>query len=585
MTEISTSNINRLWCDLVVEELIRSGVTLFCLAPGSRSTPLVTAVAANDRAEHVMHFDERGTAFYALGYARATRRPAVWITTSGTAVANGLPAVVEASADGVPMLLLTADRPPELRDTGANQTIDQVKIFGDYPRWAFDLPVPSTEIDPRMVLTTVDQAVYRARRAPGGPVHLNAMFREPLAPEDDGRSYSEYIRPLEDWSKGSRPHTAYGHPEALPDDAEIQNLWSALTNQRRGLVVAGRLDSGAQADSVRWLAERLGWPLLPDASSQLRLSPASPNSVPHYDLMLSSEEFAEKHRPEAVLVFGSRPTSKRLAQFLAKAQPEPLVVVRENPSRLDPHHRVTHHFEADVIKFCERLAVTDGAAVEASDWLKSWTSASARAEGAMVNALPEALSEPVCARLITSLAPEDSGIVAGSSMPIRDIDLFGAASGNAPRVTANRGASGIDGSVATAAGFAHGLRRPVTLLTGDLALLHDLNSLALLRNGAAPVIVVVVNNHGGGIFSFLPIARHEDVFEPYFGTPHELSFKAAAEMFGLAYRHVSTQGDLTEAYSNAIRGERSAILEVTTDREENVKLHRRLERAVAEAVG
>ena len=180
-----TPRANRLWASLIVEELIRCGVDFFCVAPGSRSTPLVAALAANDRARSLVHFDERGTAFAALGYARATGRPAAWITTSGTAVANGLPAVVEASTDGVPMILLTADRPPELRQTGANQTIDQPDIFGDYVRWRFDLPAPDLAIDPAMVLTTVDQAAYRARRSPHGPVHLNLMFREPFLPEGE----------------------------------------------------------------------------------------------------------------------------------------------------------------------------------------------------------------------------------------------------------------------------------------------------------------------------------------------------------------------------------------------------------------
>ena len=178
-----TPRANRLWAYLIVEELLRCGIDFFCVAPGSRSTPLVAALAANEKARSLIHFDERGTAFAALGYARATGRPAAWITTSGTAVANGLPAVVEAATDGVPMVLLTADRPPELRQTGANQTIDQPDIFGDYVRWRFDLPAPDPGIDPAMVLTTIDQAAYRASRTPQGPVHLNLMFREPLLPE------------------------------------------------------------------------------------------------------------------------------------------------------------------------------------------------------------------------------------------------------------------------------------------------------------------------------------------------------------------------------------------------------------------
>src|SRR5215218_10321464 len=205
LTRGDTPRANRLWATLIVEELVRSGVDFFCVAPGSRSTPLVAALAANEKAESLIHFDERGTAFAAIGYARATGSPAAWITTSGTAVANGLPAVVEAATDGVPMILLTADRPPELRQTGANQTIDQPDIFGDYIRWRFDLPAPDAAIDPAMVLTTVDQAVYRARRTPSGPVHLNLMFREPLIPEDGDEPLAAPVR----WRESDEPYTRY----------------------------------------------------------------------------------------------------------------------------------------------------------------------------------------------------------------------------------------------------------------------------------------------------------------------------------------------------------------------------------------
>ena len=245
-----------------MEELIRCGVDFFCVAPGSRSTPLVAALAANDRARSLVHFDERGTAFAALGYARATGRPAAWITTSGTAVANGLPAVVEASTDGVPMILLTADRPPELRQTGANQTIDQPDIFGDYVRWRFDLPAPDLAIDPAMVLTTVDQAAYRARRSPHGPVHLNLMFREPFLPEaeDDARGPSP-------WAEGNEPYTRYAATKPAVDESEIQALWQTLaageTGPRRrrtaGLPQAGRGRAAARrrsrlaAPPRRWL--------------------------------------------------------------------------------------------------------------------------------------------------------------------------------------------------------------------------------------------------------------------------------------------------------------------------------------------
>ena len=288
MTPGDTPRANLLWATLIVEELARSGVDFFCVAPGSRSTPLIAALAANERARNLVHFDERGTAYAALGYARATGRPAAWITTSGTAVANGLPAAIEAAIDGVPMILLTADRPPELRQTGANQTIDQPDIFGDYVRWRFDLPAPEAAVDPAMVLTTVDQTVYRARRAPSGPVHLNLMFREPFLPEDGDEPLAAPVR----WRESDEPYTRYAATGPAVDLDEVERLREELRPVKKGLVVAGRLPSRKQGEAALRLAESLDWPLLPDVGSQVRLGARSENLVPYYDALLASEQFS-----------------------------------------------------------------------------------------------------------------------------------------------------------------------------------------------------------------------------------------------------------------------------------------------------
>ncbi len=581
MTPPSTPRANLLWATLIVEELVRSGAGFFCVAPGSRSTPLVAALAANERARDLIHFDERGTAFAAVGYARATGRPAAWITTSGTAVANGLPAVVEAATDGVPMILLTADRPPELRQTGANQTIDHPDIFGDYVRWRFDLPAPDESLDPVVVLTTVDQAVYRARRAPSGPVHLNLMFREPFIPED----FTDELPAPARWLRNDAPYTRYATTRPAVNLDEVVPLWEALRPVERGLVVAGRLPSRGQGEAVLRLAESIGWPLLPDVGSQIRLGARSDNLVPYYDALLASDPFKEAHAPEAVLHFGGRPLSKRLEQFLAQSDPDPYVVVRENPFRLDPGHRVTHSVETGVPDLCAALARVAGgdAPADYSSWAKSWREASERVESYLDRTFEgvEQLNEPFVARLISRHLPEGHALVAASSMPIRDLDTYAAPDGAPAPLAANRGASGIDGTVATAAGFARGSQRPVTLLIGDLALLHDLNSLALLRG--MPVVVVVLNNDGGAIFSFLPVARHEEFFERYFGTPQGVSFEGAAEIFGLAYEHPSTPMEFVEAYRAAGSRNGPTLIEVRTERKENTELHRRLFSEISEA--
>lgn len=580
---METARANRLWAYLIVEELLRCGVGLFCVAPGSRSTPLIAALAANERAESLIHFDERGTAFAALGYARATGRPAAWITTSGTAVANGLPAVVEAATDGVPMILLTADRPPELRQTGANQTIDQPDIFGDFVRWRFDLPAPSLDVDPASVLTTVDQAAYRVLRAPSGPVHLNLMFREPLIP-DPGEDEEPPSVP-DRWREKDAPYTRYAATKPAVDRTEIDALWNELRPVERGLVVAGRLASREQGEAVEKLARSLGWPLLPDVGSQVRLG-GDHGNVAFYDALLADEAFTGSHGPEAVLHVGGRALSKRLEQFVIRGRPDPYVVVRENPFRLDPGHKVTHSVESDVADFCAALSHAASENPPAADpsWTNDWRATSNKADAALVRLFAErsGLDEPLVARLVSREIPEGHGLVVASSMPVRDLDAFAAAGGAGVPVAANRGASGIDGTVATAAGFARGFGGPVTLIMGDLALLHDLNSLAMLRG--LPITVVVLNNDGGGIFSFLPVSRHEDFFEPFFGTPQGVEFGDAAKMFGLDYAHPGTADEFLAAYRAAHSGGGPALIEVRTDREGNVATHRELLEKVATAV-
>lgn len=580
---LDAPNLTYLWTQLLVEELVRNGVTTFFVAPGSRSTPLTVAVARHTEAESVLHVDERGAAFAALGAGRATQSPAAWITTSGTAVANGLPAAVEASVDGVPMLLLTADRPPELRDTGANQTIDQVKIFGDHVRWHVDLPPPSDDIDPAYVLTTVDQALHRAQRMPKGPVHVNCMFRKPLEPVETEGSIG-IPSAVERWAAGTAPYTEYPTPVSSPPGTETRALANALEGVERGLVVAGRLDTDAAARAVQRLATHLGWPLVPDLTSRLRgASRNGDGRVPYGDLVLTSDTFRERHPPEAVLQVGGRFASKRLRLFLRECAPEVWAVLRPSPSRIDPDHRVTHHVEAAIPPAAEQLIAQLEESEERAAWRDEWAAASERA-GAVVQAHAResnTLTEPLVATVLTEEMPPDHALVAASSMPIRDLNRHGATTGEAGPTYANRGASGIDGTVATAAGVAHGCDGPVTLLIGDLALWHDLNGLALLQDRF--VVVIVVNNDGGGIFHFLPIRQHGE-FDPYFTTPHGRDFKDAAGVFNLRYQLPNSPSAFRRAYANACESGESTLIEVQTDRVANRKVHEQLESAVTEAV-
>lgn len=583
---LDTSNLNHVWAQLLVEELVRSGVTTFFLAPGSRSTPLTAAVARHPTAQSIVHVDERGSAFAALGYGRSTGQPAGWVTTSGTAVANGWPAVVEASVDGVPMLLLTGDRPPELRDTGANQTIDQVKIYGDYVRWQVDLPTPSTDIDPEMVLTTADQAAYRARRVPPGPVHCNCMFRKPLAALPDEHSYGDYLSGLQPWMEGTTPYTQYKESPPTPAEENVRAVVDQLRDVERGCVVAGHLNTNAEAAAALDIAEQLEWPLLPDVRSRLRLG-ASPGNrrVPYVDQLLASESFRETHAPEAILHVGGRFVSKRLRQFIAAARPNPYVLVRPDPNRLDPDHRVTHRIESKVETFREiALSLPWDETGEVSSWTTSWREASDRTADTLAEFAGNTgeLSEPLVARLVAQHVPADHALVLASSMPVRDVNRYAVPDGARIPVFANRGASGIDGTVATATGVAVGHTGPATLVIGDLALLHDLNGLGLAADH--PVVIIAVNNDGGGIFHFLPIADEEDVFEPYFATPQGRTFEHAAAMYDLDYARPETPETFVDVYQRAASTESATLIEVQTDREANHALHEELEQRIARAV-
>ena len=588
----SAPNVNHLWAALLVEEMVRQGTTFFVVCPGSRSTPLAVAVGQNPRAEALVHWDERAAAFVALGWGRATGRAAAVVTTSGTAVANLLPAAVEADADGVPLLLITADRPPELRETGANQTVRQPPVFQDVARWSLDWPVPTADVPARWVLSTAAHAAHRAT-APPGPVHLNLPFREPLGGEADGTDVAGYLGGVAGWGGAARvPFTFYRRPSPAPDESVMRNWVERLQHVKRGVVVA----AGPGALGADAVAGFLGWPLLVDVRSGLRIgAPPSGPVVPYTDLVFESALFRKAYRPSAVLHLGGRLVSKRLSRFLGAARPSTYVLARSGPDRYDPDGLVTDYVTAPVPEVVQTLTRMLGEAREETEWQRGWKRASDAVGGALSQELdgrPE-LSEPGVARRLPPASRfqrdrKERTLIAAASMPIRDLDAFAAPDGDAVTIYSNRGASGIDGTVATAYGIARGRREPTALLIGDLALLHDQTSLALLRTGP-PVVVVVVNNDGGGIFHRLPIAAGAgaldgDTFERFFGTPHGLGFEDAARQVGLAYHRPETMPAFEAALDEAVRSGASALIEVRTDREEQAALRRRIEAAAAAAV-
>lgn len=582
---MKAGNLNHLWGRLIIEELVRNGVSEFCLSPGSRSTPLAIAAAERDDIHATVHFDERGSAFRALGVAKATGRPAVLICTSGTAVANLYPAVIESSQSATPLIILSADRPVELRDCGASQTIDQVNMFGNYLRWSFDLLPPDESVTPELALTTLDQAFQRSIDTPAGPVQVNCQFREPLAPIGTEQDYTEYTESIRKWRAGRSPHMTYHFgqgPATHPVPAAIADL---MRTARRGVIVAGTLAAHCDTTPIVALAGQLQWPLLADICSGTRFTGEKTSNICcHFDTYLRHPELLSRFSPDVVLQFGTAGISRSLMQFVAGASLG-YVIVADRPDRIDPYHKASHQILADPTLFAQQLAgVSD---VSGSEILADLTRCEEIAQSSLKE-LNSANSKEITELQVVSevfrLNSAERGVFLATSMPIREADAVVRQSDVRLFVTANRGVNGIDGTIASAVGFSDGLALPVTLLIGDLAALHDLNSLTLLRESRYPIVMVVINNDGGGIFSMLPVASASRHFEEFFATPHGYDFRNAAEMFGLKYHSPLNLKDFATVYRHSLKAKKSAVIEVSCSREDNVRQHQTLWNTVKDKI-
>ena len=579
-------NFNELWGKIIIEELIRNGVNYFCISPGSRSTPLVCAAARNKKAQKIICFDERGSAFHALGYAQATNKPAAVIVTSGTAVANLFPAIVEAHQNNIPMIVLTADRPPELQDTGANQTINQVDIFGRFVKWFFGFPCPDQSIHPKMLLTAIDYAVYLSARSPEGPVQVNCMFREPLEPDEyigKNKPALEDQYNLSNWNRSKSPYTLYSDSKiTCSNPAAIKQISEIISKEDKGLISIGSLKTREERTEVLELVKKIKWPVYADITSSLRLNDEiGTNIIKHFDQEILSPEFNKKASPKTVIHFGGKITSKRLHQFINQNHPKNFIIVKDNPIRYDPIHLATHHVETDIVCFCHEISqlITSG---RQSDFKDFYSIRAEKVQEIIENNINEEAEadEVFVSRCISKEIPDKSCLFLSNSMPIRDLELYGESSSKEILIGSNRGASGIDGIISSAIGFANGFEEICTLLIGDIAFIHDLNSLASVKSLKKAIIIVVINNNGGGIFHFLPIVKIKDIFEDYFAAPHNFNFEGAAKSFKINYFSTSKNKDFRKIYKNALKSaqekESSSIIEVFTDREHNLRLRKEI---------
>lgn len=565
---LNDGNINVLWASLLVEELSRNGCNFFCICPGSRSTPLTAAVAQNETSESLICFDERSAGFFALGYARGSGKPAAVIVTSGTALANLLPAIVEASQENVPMLLLTADRPCELIDTGANQTIDQARIFGNYARW-FTTLAPCPDVDVSRVLSTVDYALFRSASLRPGPVHINCAFREPLEPVNEPFEKNCFEK-LGFWLRSGAPLTTFSDGEVFVGERELQSVADRICRAERGLVVVGSIKRRHDREAVRDFCKQLRWPVFADVASGLR--DGGENLISHYEHLIAAKEESLSN-PDIVIQLGGRLVSKRLQEFLERSRCKGYILLDESPDRLDPGAIVTHRLVGSIAQTTNRLKKLIGkesTSALSEKYLRESSELGQIVDHAINSS--EILSEPFIVREVLKGLPEDSALFLGNSMPIRDADMFGWQMPNI-EIGTNRGASGIDGTLSTACGFATGNDKCTTLLVGDLAFLHDANALSLLAKIEKALTIVLINNGGGGIFSFLPIAAHEKIFTPYFDSPHSVKIAQLCRAFDVSHQRVATKGQLQSALLLARSSNHHLVIEAVTDRTQNTIFH------------
>ncbi len=587
----------------LVDELARAGLTDAVLAPGSRSAPLALALAGDARIRLHVHLDERSAAFFALGLGKASGRPALVLCTSGTAAAHFHPAVLEADHSRVPLLVCTADRPAELRATGAPQTTDQIRLYGPAVRFFADLPADGDPAARGAWRPIAARAWAEAAGPPAGPVHLNVAFREPLVPVESTavEAAGAAVSPAAGGGvarEAAEPGRADGRPwvvsrRSVPvlGASEEEALVERIRTAERGLVVAGW---GSPPEAVA-VAAALGWPLLADAISGRRSPGAAGTAgaagatavagvVTAYEALLRAPGFAEAHRPELVIRYGGPLTSKVAMAWLDPSVPQ--ILVDPEGAWLDPNRTAAERAPAlpDLTDLAER---PNGA--PAGDWYDDWLGAEAMARAAL-DAVLDANDRPFEGRVARDVAaacaasPVEPAMFVASSMPVRDLEGF---AGRVPsQIYANRGVNGIDGLVSTALGLAAGGHRPVVGLLGDLGFLHDAGGLLGARRRGLDAVFVVVDNGGGGIFSFLPqAALPPDRFELLFGTPPEADPADVAEAYGVPARRVERAADIERELHEALAAGGVRVLVVPTgDRTANVDRHRQAWAAVAEAI-
>ncbi|RLQ97840.1 2-succinyl-5-enolpyruvyl-6-hydroxy-3-cyclohexene-1-carboxylic-acid synthase [Falsibacillus albus] len=562
-----------------INEMNKSGITDVVVSPGSRSTPMAMLMAEHPNINLYINVDERSAGFFALGMAKASKKPVALLCTSGTAAANYFPAIVEAEISRVPLLVLTADRPHELRNVGAPQAIDQIHLYGQHVKWFNEMALPEEgESAMKYVTAAARRAVSTSLCKPAGPVHLNFPFREPLIPDLDSLPYQSVKTEVT-----SIPGVMEGRRQI--DPKQVEGLLDLLLHEEEGVIVCGPIDDPEFSKEVIHLAEFLGYPILADPLSQLRSGHESPQIILEgYDAILRSVDAKNELQPKVVIRFGAMPVSKSTMQFMQGLTEASHIVVDSGGGWRDPSSMSTVMIYGGEAEFCKTISAIKNEIARKSGWLSKWQAMNEIAVRNLqeVKAIEEIDEGKIFCEL-AKLLPNESALFIGNSMPIRDVDTFFFKTNKNITLYANRGANGIDGVVSSALG-ASVYNEPMFLVIGDLSFFHDMNGLLAARMNELNLSIILINNNGGGIFSYLPQAQHAKHFEKLFGTPLNMEFKAAGELYGASYAKVNDWNDFEVFVSEAANTKGISIIEVPTDRQKNVQAHRKLWNCVSREI-
>ena len=543
-------NRNTYWSENFLGRLADLGVRHVCLSPGSRSTPLTMAASSVKKLRCFVHIDERSSAFFALGLAKASGKPVVIITTSGTAAAELYPAVIEAYQQRIPLIVCTADRPPELIGRGANQTINQHNLYSNHIRYFKDagLPGPSASAVRRIRKYAGEAFIFSA----GGPVHINFPFRKPFEPDAFTDELNE--RTINMIEVHREHESDYLKKEIRPGRNTYKEILHAVNGSQKGLILAGPMNynSGTKKHLLN-LAEKLGYPVIADACSQLRFGNNSRNIMVNYEAFLRNEKFIKSYPPDLILHFGRTPSSKAVDEWISRIAVK-RYIINEHGDLFDPWNNASGVCKSSTSLFC-RMLTDDTEKKDNADWLNHYIKADESAWKVKSVLLAKSSLSNECSIIpeVINNLPDNSHLVISNSMPVRDLDYFSPQTEKKITVHSNRGASGIDGILSTSLGIQKALNKPVVLITGDMAFYYDITSLLTAEKYKLPLLVILINNNGGSIFGMLPVASYGKKFKDYFVNPHHLNFGTIVKSFSADYHLIRSRDELKKSMASAFK--------------------------------